>query len=115
MVHMPCDGPAPANFMLPAVTQTMPSPHCASDEHMLPSADASPLLPPPVFPPDPLPPRPIEPEPARPAPPPGVMKLPPPGAPVVPSSLPQLAVAAIVPTETKKSVNQVLPLTTEAS
>jgi hypothetical protein len=37
------------------------------------------------------------------------------GAPAVPSSLPQLTVAAIVPAETKKSVNQVLPLTTEAS
>jgi len=112
MVHMPSDGPPLPNKVPFALAQTIPSPHCASLVHSMPSEVLLVLLPPP--PPEPA--RPTEPAwPSEPAIPPPEMMFPPPLEPPVASSLPQLTVAASVPNETMKSVNQVRPLTTEAS
>jgi hypothetical protein len=113
MVHMPIEGPPSPNTVLFALAQTNPSPHCASEVHSAPSEVLLLVLPPPL---PPVPARPTEPAwPTEPAMPPPEMMLPLPLEPPVASSLPQLAVAATVPTETMKSVNQVRALTTEAS
>ncbi len=120
-VQRPLPGPPVPRAVLAGVKHVRPSAQSAFAVQTSPTdpgaeavgdAPESPPLPVPLAPARPAAPAlPVPPLPAAPA----VISDPPPLPPPVASSLPQLAVAATVPTDSVSSVNQVRALITEAS